>query len=83
MSDHIHVRGEGGGIFRMLLPLPRHMQKKMDAGQITRVNPDGTPYEEPKQSARGRKKQTAAPADPGPETPADTGSTDDGPVRDS
>jgi hypothetical protein len=44
VADTIHVRGEGGTIFEMGLPLPPGVQQRLDAGAITRVNADGTPH---------------------------------------
>mgnify|MGYP001589899494 CR=1 FL=1 len=46
MADTIHVRGEGGTIFEMDLPLPKGVQQRLDAGAIVRVNPDGSLYAE-------------------------------------
>lgn len=40
----IHVRGEGGSVIAMDLPLPSTIQKRLDAGLIQRVNADGSPY---------------------------------------
>lgn len=44
MTEQIHVRGEGGMVITMDLPLPSHIKKRMVRGHLTRVNPDGTPY---------------------------------------
>lgn len=44
MTDTIHVRGEGGGIFEFGLPLSRHIQERLDTHQLTRVNADGSTY---------------------------------------
>jgi len=44
MADTIHVRGEGGTVIAMDLPLPSHIEKRMVRGQIVRVNPDGSQY---------------------------------------
>lgn len=58
MAEVIHVRGEGGGVWPMDLPLSPPIQQRFDRGELTRVNEDGTPYTEkprrgrpPKQSA--------------------------------
>lgn len=40
-------QGEGGGIWRMDLPLPETMQEKVTKGYLRRVNADGSPYVEP------------------------------------
>jgi len=44
MAETIHVRGEGGAIFAMDLPLPEGIQERVDRGLIQRVNADGSPY---------------------------------------
>jgi hypothetical protein len=44
MADTIYVRGEGGAIFAMDLPLPESIQERLDRGAIQRVNADGSPY---------------------------------------
>jgi hypothetical protein len=44
MADSIHVRGEGGTIIEMDLPLPSHIAKRIISGQIQRVNADGSPF---------------------------------------
>lgn len=58
MAETIHVRGEGGGIFRMMLPLHPAIQQRMDAGAIVRVNEDGSPLGEP--SAKPAPRRAAA-----------------------
>jgi hypothetical protein len=40
----IHVRGEGGQIIKMDLPLPESIQDRLTKGLIRRVNADGSPY---------------------------------------
>ena len=40
----IYVRGEGGGIHAMDLPLHESIQQRLTAGQLARVNQDGSPY---------------------------------------
>lgn len=54
MAESIHVRGEGGTIFEMGLPLPAGVQQRLDAGALTRVNPDGSPYAEPRPGPEGQ-----------------------------
>lgn len=62
MSDFIHVRGEGGAVIKMTLPLHKSIQQRLDRGDIVRVSEDGEPLAaEPapdKPAARG--KTTAA-----------------------
>lgn len=44
MADTIHVRGEGGTVWEMDLPLrPDHAERLAD-GRLTRVNADGSSY---------------------------------------
>ncbi|MFD6432823.1 hypothetical protein [Streptomyces venezuelae] len=40
----IHVRGEGGQVIEMDLPLPEPIQDRLTKGLIRRVNADGSPY---------------------------------------
>lgn len=42
MVESIYVRGEGGSIVLMDLPLPESIQQRFDAGLIVRVNEDGS-----------------------------------------
>lgn len=44
MAETIHVRGEGGGIFAMDLPLPESIAQRLAKGYLTRVNEDGSLY---------------------------------------
>ncbi len=44
MPETIHVRGEGGMVIAMDLPLPEPIEQRLVKGQIQRVNRDGTPY---------------------------------------
>jgi hypothetical protein len=44
MADTIHVRGEGGQIIEMTLPLPEPIADRLTKGQLRRVNADGSPY---------------------------------------
>ncbi|WP_198351703.1 hypothetical protein [Streptomyces typhae] len=44
MSEHIHVRGEGGQIIKMDLPLPEPIADRLTKGLLRRVNADGSPY---------------------------------------
>lgn len=43
MSDQIHVLGEGGSVILMDLPLPRHIQERVDKGYLRIVTPTGAP----------------------------------------
>ncbi len=40
----IYIRGEGGGIHAMDLPLHESIQQRLATGQLTRVHQDGSPY---------------------------------------
>jgi len=44
MAETIYVRGEGGGIHAMDLPLHESIQERLRKGQLVRVNPDGSTY---------------------------------------
>ncbi|MFE3495265.1 hypothetical protein ACFXOS_19700 [Streptomyces sp. NPDC059175] len=44
MPETIHVRGEGGQVIAMDLPLPEPIQQRLTSGYLRRVNPDGSPY---------------------------------------
>jgi hypothetical protein len=44
MAETIHVRGEGGAVIAMDLPLPEPIQERFDRGQLVRVHSDGSPY---------------------------------------
>jgi hypothetical protein len=45
--ETIHVKGEGGSVWEMDLPLRPDHQQRLDAGLLVRVNPDGTVYDGP------------------------------------
>lgn len=47
MAETIYIRGEGGGIHAMDLPLPEPIEERLLKGMLRRVNKDGTPYIEP------------------------------------
>lgn len=56
MADSIYVRGEGGSVFEMDLPLPEPIAERLTKGLLRQVNADGSPYtettaEEPAKSA--------------------------------
>ncbi|MGW9249747.1 hypothetical protein [Streptomyces badius] len=43
MAETIHLRGEGGHIFTMDLPLPEGIAERYERGLLVRVDSDGTP----------------------------------------
>lgn len=62
MSDEVaYFRGEGGGIWKMDLPLPEQMAAQLTKGHLTRVNPDGSPYTPP---ASGGERPSVDPPSP-------------------
>lgn len=42
--ETIHVRGEGGSVFAMDLPLPDGIRQRFERGLIQRVNADDSPF---------------------------------------
>lgn len=42
--DTVWLRGEGGAVFRMALPLHPDYAKQLQKGLLKQVNEDGTPY---------------------------------------
>jgi hypothetical protein len=44
MAETIYLRGEGGGIHAMDLPLPEPIEERVRKGMLRRVNEDGSPY---------------------------------------
>jgi len=64
VSEVIHLRGEGGGVFEMTLPLHPDIAKRHEAGLLQRVNPDGSAYEE-EPAPRARRRSRAAEAEDG------------------
>lgn len=52
MAKTIHVRGEGGAIIAMDLPLPEPIQERLAKGLIQQVNPDGSPLTGAPESAQ-------------------------------
>lgn len=44
MTESIHVRGEGGMVIKMDLPLPDHIEHRLKGGHIRRCNEDGSPW---------------------------------------
>jgi hypothetical protein len=47
MPEQIWIRGENGALHRMDVPLLPGIQDRLDRGDLTRVNDDGTPWIEP------------------------------------
>lgn len=45
--ETIHVRGEGGAVIEMALPLPEGIADRYARGLLKRVNADGSPYTGP------------------------------------
>ena len=45
MAETIHVRGAGGSIFALDLPLHEAIEDQLIKGSLTRVNADGSPYQ--------------------------------------
>jgi hypothetical protein len=43
-QDTIYVRGEGGSIFRLALPLHESIADRLAKGYLVQVNEDGSPY---------------------------------------
>ncbi|MGN8049553.1 hypothetical protein ACTJKO_07650 [Curtobacterium sp. 22159] len=46
MTGRIHVRGQGGQVVALDLPLHPDIAKRLERGQLRRVKPDGSLYEE-------------------------------------
>ncbi|MFF7310553.1 hypothetical protein [Streptomyces sp. NPDC008137] len=44
MAETIFLRGEGGAVIAMDLPLPEGIAERFERGQLTRVHSDGSPY---------------------------------------
>ncbi|MFJ6293199.1 hypothetical protein ACIQJX_07545 [Streptomyces griseoviridis] len=51
MAETIYLRGEGGGIHAMDLPLPEPIEERLRKGMLQRVNEDGSLYIEPADDA--------------------------------
>ena len=45
-EEIIHIRGEGGSVFALSLPLHESIQDRLTRGHLARVNQDGTPWTE-------------------------------------
>ncbi|MCY0961567.1 hypothetical protein [Streptomyces sp. H27-H5] len=59
MVETIHVRGEGGAVIAMDLPLPEAIAERYASGLLVRVNADGSPHTPTREPAD---------VDPGPGT---------------
>lgn len=44
MAETIYVRGEGGAVIAMDLPLPEAIAERYERGHLVRVHSDGSPY---------------------------------------
>ena len=53
MTESIYVRGEGGSVFKMDLPLPEPIAERLTKGLLRRVNADGSPHTEPSPDVPG------------------------------
>lgn len=45
-APHVFIRGEGGAVIKMDLPLHETIEARLAKGHITRVSEDGSPYVE-------------------------------------
>lgn len=61
----IHLRGSGGAVWEMTLPLHPVMARRYQAGELTRVNADGSPWDGEQEPAprKPRSRAKAAEAD--------------------
>jgi len=59
MAETIHVKGEGGMVFAMDLPLPEAIADRLAAGQLVRVNADGSPLGSARRPAPAQEEGTA------------------------
>ncbi|MEU6651283.1 hypothetical protein ABZ904_18020 [Streptomyces sp. NPDC046900] len=59
-----HFRGEGGAVFEIALPLSPAYEHKVAKGWLIQVNPDGSPFEEPADSALQESREPAATQEP-------------------
>ncbi|MGW1221458.1 hypothetical protein ACWD6O_13745 [Streptomyces californicus] len=71
----IYVRGEGGQIIGMDLPLPEAIADRLATGTLRRVNKDGTPYAGALPVAYDGAPHPAADADPGRDSALTAGRT--------
>lgn len=59
MSETIYMRGRGGAVWEMTLPLPEYIAKQYEAGDLVRVNQDGSPFTEDAPKPRSRRAKAA------------------------
>jgi hypothetical protein len=62
MPEVIHVRGEGGGVWPMDLPLSPPIQQRFDRGELVRVNEDGSAWTEQPDAPKPRRGRPPKPA---------------------
>jgi hypothetical protein len=55
-SKTVHVRGEGGHIIEMDLPIPAHYAKRFERGELVIVNADGSPVDDDAPARPARKR---------------------------
>jgi hypothetical protein len=73
MVETIYVRGEGGAIIAMDLPLPEAIAERYESGLLVRVEPDGSPY-----TPAGTRTQTSPEPDPDANAGASAATADGG-----
>lgn len=77
MADTVFIRGEGGAVWEMGLPLSPHVAAAVEKGSMRIVNEDGTepaePGIEPEPVAPVKKTRKTATAPAGAEDPAAPG----------
>lgn len=66
--EHVYIRGEGGSVFKLDLPLHETITDKLVKGTVQRVNADGSLYTESKSK---KAKAASVPSTP-TERPADS-----------
>lgn len=71
--ETIHVRGEGGSVIAMDLPLPEGIAQRYADGLIVRVNPDGSDYVESSSAAPEPAKPARRNTKPKPTTESEEG----------
>ncbi|MGW2932955.1 hypothetical protein ACWDA7_14055 [Streptomyces sp. NPDC001156] len=63
-AETIFVKGEGGAVFKMDLPLSEGIAQRLERGELTRVNEDGSPFEEPADSSLQESAEPASTQEP-------------------
>lgn len=63
-AEIIHVRGEGGSVFALALPLSEPISERLAKGHLQRVNEDGSAYTAPADAA-----ESTVPAPPTEQPP--------------